>query len=113
MSPSGQDLWYSIARTRLGLHINKEQDMTFRMKFSTRYDLQDDSLSGDVCPNPGPVKNPCTVCFRPVAKNHRAVSCDGCYGYSHIKCEGLSYSFYKDLCKLQSLPKVVGTPIQF
>ena len=61
-------------------------------------------LSGDVCPNPGPVKNPCTVCFRPVAKNYRAVSCDGCYGYSHIKCEGLSYSFYKDLCKLDQFP---------
>ena len=33
-------------------------------------------LSGDISPNPGPVKNPCTVCFRPVAKNHFAISCE-------------------------------------
>ena len=33
-------------------------------------------LAGDVETNPGDVKNPCSVCARSVAKNHRAISCD-------------------------------------
>ena len=35
-------------------------------------------LSGDVQENPGPVNNPCSVCGRAVAKNHRAIECDKC-----------------------------------
>ena len=36
-------------------------------------------LSGDIQPDPGPVKHPCVICERPVAKNHHiALQCDSC-----------------------------------
>ena len=35
-------------------------------------------VSGDVQLNPGPVKNPCTVCEKAVVKTHRSMTCDGC-----------------------------------
>ena len=55
-------------------------------------------LSGDISPNPGPVTNPCSVCFGPVGRNHKAISCDCCDKYVHIKCEGgISNKDYKTL----------------
>jgi hypothetical protein len=69
-------------------------------------------LSGDINPNPGPVnkidadvninpgprrgsarvafKHPCSICYRSVAKTHRAVLCDSCDLWSHIKCTSVS-----------------------
>ena len=44
-------------------------------------------LAGDVNPNPGPVKYPCSMCKKPVAKNHRALQCDQCDSWVHIKCD--------------------------
>ena len=41
-------------------------------------------VSGDVALNPGPDK--CTVCLKTVASNHRAVNCDECNNWVHIKC---------------------------
>jgi hypothetical protein len=43
-------------------------------------------ISGDISLNPGPVKNPCGLCAKPVAKNNRAVLCEGCNYWWHIKC---------------------------
>ena len=43
-------------------------------------------LCGDIETNPGPVKHPCQVCKRPVAKSHRAMECDDCQKWTHIKC---------------------------
>ena len=34
------------------------------------------------------VKNPCSICFGPVMKNQKAVECDSCKLYTHIKCDG-------------------------
>ena len=40
--------------------------------------------SGDINPNPGPVRNPCSVCSRPVARTHRSIQCDDCRYKCHI-----------------------------
>ena len=56
------------------------------------------TICGDISLNPGPVKNPCGKCSRPVAKTHRAVQCEACYYWLHIKCEGISPAEYTILC---------------
>jgi hypothetical protein len=39
-------------------------------------DLSDFNLQiGDISLNPGPIKYPCGKCYKPVAKNHRALYC--------------------------------------
>jgi hypothetical protein len=35
-------------------------------------------LCGDIATNPGPIKHPCGLCSRAVAKTHRAVLCETC-----------------------------------
>eukprot|EP00112_Aurelia_sp_Birch-Aquarium-sp1_P019430 Seg480.3 transcript_id=Seg480.3/GoldUCD/mRNA.D3Y31 product="hypothetical protein" protein_id=Seg480.3/GoldUCD/D3Y31 len=54
-------------------------------------------VSGDIEPNPGPVKNPCSSCNRAVAKNHRALLCSSCSNECHIgpKCGNVSITQYK------------------
>ena len=51
-------------------------------------------LAGDVETNPGPVKYPCGICGKPVANNHRALECDSCNQWHHIKCAGITPSEY-------------------
>ena len=53
--------------------------------------------SGDVHTHPGPVRNPCSVCTRPVAKTHRAVECDSCQKWCHIgkKCGNIPAEDYQ------------------
>ena len=58
------------------------------------------SLSGDIELNPGPIKHPCAVCLKSVAKNHRSVDCDECKLWVHIHCGGISPSKYKHLKEL-------------
>ena len=55
-------------------------------------------LWGDVKPNPGPVKNPCSVCKKAVAKNHRVLPCASCGLKCHIgrKCANISAKDYKE-----------------
>lgn len=44
-------------------------------------------VSGDVSSNPGPVtSDKCSVCSKTVARNHRAINCDHCHKWCHIKC---------------------------
>ena len=65
------------------------------------YDLL--RLCGDIIPTPGPTnENCCPVCNRSVAKNHRAVSCDSCTRWCHIKCGGISVKQYKEFDARQS-----------
>ena len=52
-------------------------------------------LSNDIKENPGPVKNPCSVCERPVAKNHRNLECDTCHLKCHFACGMLPLSDYR------------------
>ena len=55
-------------------------------------------VCGGVSLNPGPKRNPCGICHRPVPKNHRAVQCEACYFWHHIKCENISPTEYSILC---------------
>ena len=66
-------------------------------------------LSNDISMNPGPIKNPCTSCLGPVAKNHKSVSCDLCSGWTHIRCEGITAKAYKVLMKLDGFNWVCRT----
>ena len=54
-------------------------------------------LAGDIHPNPGPVRHPCGICGTPVAESHRAVCCDYCDQWVHIRCAGISQSVYNRL----------------
>ena len=49
-------------------------------------------LSGDTELNPGPIKYPAITCQRPVASNHRALGCESCDSWVHIKCCGVTSS---------------------
>ncbi|WAR11335.1 hypothetical protein MAR_025515, partial [Mya arenaria] len=51
-------------------------------------------LAGDIALNPGPTKHPCGVCNRPVASSHRAVECEACYQWIHIKCANITPKEY-------------------
>ena len=55
--------------------------------------------SGDIEANPGPTKNPCSVCTKPVAINHRAVHCNTCEKDCHIgkKCGNVNLKEYKEM----------------
>ena len=56
-------------------------------------------LCGDIHTNPGPVRYPCGICRRPVAKNHRALMCQDCDVWVHIKCCGVEPSLYDSYMK--------------
>ena len=49
-------------------------------------------ISGDVAENPGPVKNPCGKCERPVRSNQRGIQCEDCMFWHHIKCIEMTVS---------------------
>ena len=85
------------------------------------YSLLRLSLSGDIHPNPGPAAASnncpkCPICERAVAKTHRAIECDICLRWCHIKCGRVSPSEYDKLqlldyfywncpsCELRALP---------
>ena len=52
-------------------------------------------VSGDISVNPGPEK--CAVCLKTVARNHRALSCDHCDSWCHIKCGDVTPKQYREL----------------
>ena len=70
-------------------------------------------LAGDV---PGPVTCPCSVCWRPVKCNQRALQCDCCQLWVHCTCSGVSnqeYCYFQELevfswccprCLVEQLP---------
>lgn len=45
-------------------------------------------LCGDIQSNPGPSKYPCTLCEKTVRYNQKALQCDECKEWTHIKCDG-------------------------
>ena len=51
-------------------------------------------LCGDIQINPGPTKNPCSICSKPVRSNQKAVLCDNCNLWCHCKCSSVSASEY-------------------
>ena len=56
-------------------------------------------ICGDVHPCPGPPRFPCTICSKGVRKNSKAVSCDICEQWIHIKCARISLSHYNHLAE--------------
>ena len=48
------------------------------------------------------VNFPCNLCCKPVAKNHRAICCDICDQWVHIKCNNVSPAAYELLTKSDS-----------
>lgn len=52
-------------------------------------------LSGDVSLNPGPAK--CPVCTKALARNHRALKCNLCQQWIHIKCGNVKPSDFKQI----------------
>lgn len=82
---------------------------------------------GDVHPDPGPIskgqkrkpKNPCVSCGRGVISSSRAISCDGCERWTHVRCssnsvsemmydrlvtESADFSYVCNSCLLRSMP---------
>ena len=61
-------------------------------------------ISGNVSPNPGPVKDPCSVCTKPVAANHKALLCDKCTKWCHNgpKCGKVKVKDYKEYVEKES-----------
>ena len=56
-------------------------------------------MGGDIETNPGPVKYPCKICNKPVPRTHRALQCDECDQWVHIKCGDVSPIEYENLGK--------------
>ena len=46
-----------------------------------------------------PIKYPCKTCNSPVAKNHKAVQCDKCQLWVHMKCNKINIQTYNMLKK--------------
>lgn len=66
-------------------------------------------MSADICPNPGPtatvnISAKCAICKRTVAKTYRAVNCDSCSKWCHIKCGGVSVNEYRRLQMEDEIP---------
>ena len=40
-------------------------------------------------------KFPCKICENPVAKNHKAIQCDKCHLWVHIKCNKTNTQTYR------------------
>ena len=61
-------------------------------------------LSGDVEANPGPIRNPCTICSKCVRNNQRAILYSKCGMWTHAKCCGVSISEYQKLSDHEDYP---------
>ena len=48
------------------------------------------------------IKHPCKICRKPVAKNHKAINCDNCNIWVHIKCNHNNKTTYEHLQKDQT-----------
>ena len=47
------------------------------------------ALAGDVHPNPGPSRYPCSVCFKNVTSQGTSYLCTRCSHWVHSRCSGL------------------------
>ncbi|CAG2210856.1 unnamed protein product [Mytilus edulis] len=91
---------------------NKNKELNTNCKYTTSICIRLLLLSGDVSLNPGPVKFPCGTCEKGVRKNQRAIQCDDCNVWFHLKCIDLPLNEYELLgsttdswfCKICYLP---------
>ena len=61
----------------------------------SRYQFTCITVRGDIELNPGPTS--CSVCKKVIARNHRALSCDQCTLWCHMKCSRVKLREYKRL----------------
>eukprot|EP00112_Aurelia_sp_Birch-Aquarium-sp1_P021970 Seg604.7 transcript_id=Seg604.7/GoldUCD/mRNA.D3Y31 product="putative RNA-directed DNA polymerase from transposon X-element" pseudo=true protein_id=Seg604.7/GoldUCD/D3Y31 len=112
---------YDGLKISLGLkrrNYGKRKFMKSRLQYyctnssSSTFQLESDGtirsqiiMSGDILQNPGPIRNPCSACGRPVAKNHHALDCNRCEKRCHIgpKCGNISLHDYKKMLEETSL----------
>ena len=66
-----------------------------RKPLSLKIQIQIQILLYDVELNPGPVRYPCSMCYRPVRVNQRALQCDECACWCHCACCGVDINAYK------------------
>ena len=43
------------------------------------------------------LKYPCTICCKSVMTNQKAIECDSCKLWAHIKCDGTSNQVYESM----------------
>ena len=48
------------------------------------------------------MKMPCGICQKTVAKSHKAIECNSCKHWIHIKCNFVSNQFYNSLIEENS-----------
>ena len=61
------------------------------------------TLSGDIETNPGPIKYPCSVCNKRVTWKCKALQCDECDLWAHIRCVNISPITYDNLAESSAL----------
>ena len=60
-------------------------------------------ISGQISPNPGPIRYPCKICNKPVKSNQKAIECDKCELWLHTKCMVMDANTYAMLQSSSSL----------
>ena len=109
IEPDGNGfLWYicydKFTRRHAGLSRRITFMSTLKSRCTTTLQMTLLLISGNVSPNPGPVKDPCSVCTKPVAANHKALLCDKCTKWCHIgpKCGKVKVKDYKKYVEKES-----------
>ena len=76
------------------LSIDVDQKSSLATELSILHVLP---ISGDVSPNPGPIKCPCGKCSKSVRSNQKAILCDKCNNWFHAKCMDINTAQYNKL----------------
>ena len=83
-------------KSRLQCYGNNSSSPVLRLKLAETMEAQI-FISGDSPQNPGRIRNPCSVCDRPVSINHHALCCTRCKKRSHSapKCGSVFSNDYR------------------
>ena len=87
----------------------RKRYFTFKVSYypnaDASFQIQNIITSGDIALNPGPTNSTvkCSVCGKTVARNHRAVECDACSLWCHIKCGKVNAKTYIDMMNTSQL----------
>ena len=95
-------------------HVRKKKFLSSSISYypnaTSRFQINRISISGDVAINPGrqtaasnTTKDKCSICSRTVASNHRAIECDNCLKWCHVKCGSVTPREYQQMINLENL----------
>lgn len=96
-------LSFTFGRTPSSITFHQKKSYNIILRILVLYLLR----SGDIETNPGPSgkrspKNPRVACSKGVIATSKAVNCDGCDKWTHVKCtKEISISFYEELVSTQ------------